>query len=69
LDDERADIRARNVTLAAVVKYLAPPPPGMRIVLMSDGLFNALGVRVIDWGVPDEHGWYTPTLYRNVKDE
>jgi hypothetical protein len=40
------------------------PPEGTRLVLVSDGLFEALGATSVDWGEPDEHGWYTPTLYR-----
>lgn len=41
----------------------AGPPEGTHLVLVADGLLEALADRV-DWGEPDEHGWYVPTLYR-----
>lgn len=40
------------------------PPEDTRLVLMSEELAVALGASRIEWGEPDEHGWYTPTLHR-----
>jgi hypothetical protein len=40
-------------------------PEGTKLVLMSDELFAALGADRVEWGEPDEHGWYSPTLYRD----
>jgi hypothetical protein len=39
------------------------PPEGTRLVLMSEALALELGASRVEWGEPDEHGWYTPTLY------
>lgn len=32
-------------------------------VRVSDELFELLGVDRVDWGEPDEEGFYTPTVY------
>jgi hypothetical protein len=36
--------------------------PGVYRVLMSDGLFEQLGNANVDWGDPDEDGFYTPIV-------
>lgn len=40
----------------------AIPPEGTRLVLMTDELFAQLGATSVEWGNPDEHGRYTPTV-------
>lgn len=45
----------------------ATPPPGTRLVLMSEELCIELGATRVDWGKPDQHGWYTPTLYADPR--
>lgn len=46
------------------------PPEGTRLVLMTDGLMNALvdvvGADQMSWGEPDGHGWYTPTITKRL---
>lgn len=37
------------------------PPPGKRLVLMDESLFIELATEV-EWGLPDENHWYTPTV-------
>ena len=49
--------------LEALNAALGKPPEGTRLVLMTDELFAALGADRVDWGEPDEHGWYSPTVY------
>lgn len=34
-----------------------------RKVRMSDTLFRLLGADVVDWGEPDDEGFYNPTVY------
>jgi len=43
------------------------PPADTRLVLVNEGLLTALGADRVEWGEPDEHGWYTPTLYRSTR--
>ena len=41
------------------------PPPGTKLVLMSDELFELIAAPQhmnVEWGEPDEHGWYSPTI-------
>jgi hypothetical protein len=52
-----------------VVMVYPEPPTGTRLVLMSEDLLATLGTRSLtgrlltfEWGEPDEHGWYTPTV-------
>jgi hypothetical protein len=52
IEDQRAHIDALK------------PPEGARFVLMSEELALGLGANRIEWGEPDEHGWYSPTLYK-----
>jgi hypothetical protein len=47
----------------------ALPPDGQRLVLVSGDLLDLIGTRSergnrlsYEWGEPDEHGWYTPTI-------
>lgn len=40
------------------------PPEGTRLVLMDEGLFEALGADRVEWGEPDGRGWYTPRVSR-----
>lgn len=49
-----------------VVLVSAAPPPDTRLVLMSDELFKQLGSGRVEWGEPDEHGWYSPTIYTGM---
>lgn len=47
------------------------PPPGTRLILASEDLFDLFGTRTEDgaqlsyeWGEPDANGWYMPTFTR-----
>jgi len=33
------------------------------IVYLTEDELLAFGASRVEWGEPDEHGWYTPTLY------
>jgi hypothetical protein len=44
-----------------------PEEERLRRVLMSEELFRALGADRVDWGLPDDAGFYTPTLYRDYR--
>ena len=33
------------------------------IVYLTEGELLAFGAERVEWGEPDAHGWYTPTLY------
>ena len=38
-----------------------------RKVLVSEELFQHLGATKVDWGEPDEEGFYTPTIYMSTE--
>lgn len=47
------------------------PPPGTRLVLVSEDALELFGTRTEDgdrlsfeWGEPDENGWYSPIVTR-----
>lgn len=39
----------------------------MKKVLMTDDLFYQLGADRVEWGQPDEEGFYTPTIYKDTR--
>jgi hypothetical protein len=51
------------------------PPEGTRLILASENLLDTWGRRThdgyalrVDWGEPNEHGWYTPTFTIDYTD-
>ncbi len=51
------------------------PPEGTRLVIVTDNLLDFIGTRSergnrlsFEWGEPDEHGWYTPTITEHADD-
>ena len=55
--------------LVAAARRGLEPPVGTKLVLMSDELMAALGADRVEWNEPDEHGWYTPTVYAALHRE
>lgn len=54
-----------NAARRALLAALAGPSvvPGARPVRMSDQLFHQLGARRVEWGEPDDDGFYTPIVF------
>jgi hypothetical protein len=57
----------------AIERKCQQPPAGTRLILASEDLFVLFGTRdaagnrlSYEWGEPDEHGWYTPTVATHV---
>ncbi len=53
----------------------ATPPPGTRLVIVAVDFLEHWGTRnergdrlTFEWGEPDEHGWYTPTITEHYDD-
>jgi hypothetical protein len=66
-EEQRAEFkRSESETTRRLFAPSPEPPPGTRLVLMSDELFEMLGADRVEWGEPDEHGWYVPTVYRSL---
>jgi hypothetical protein len=61
----KARTAMHRAALAAAPRGASEPPEGTKLVLMGDDLFTVLGADRVEWGEPDEHGWYTPTLFRD----
>jgi hypothetical protein len=64
-------MRVLQQRLEALIPEGTPNPlrdDGMYPVLVSPGVFEALVDRV-EWGEPDDDGFYTPTLYSRTEVE
>ena len=65
----------RNLGAASVAWIRAHQPADQpegtirRKVWFSETLALELGASLVDWGDPDEDGFYTPTLMRHAPDE
>ncbi len=68
----KADILA--IVAEAERSAAAAPPPGTRLILAHENLLDEWGTRTedgrritVEWGEPDEHGWYTPTFRKHER--
>ena len=39
------------------------------VVYLTEAELLAFGAYRVEWGKPDEHGWYTPTLYAGMNPD